>query len=56
MKLLSILAVILFFASFAGPMVTLFLSLTSYIIGHSGYMLIDFAERTHNSLLTWIGK
>jgi ABC-type transport system involved in multi-copper enzyme maturation permease subunit len=55
-KILSILAVILFFASFAGPMVTLFLGLTTYIIGHSGYILLDFAENTKNDFLIWIGK
>ena len=56
MKLLSILSIILFFGVFTSPMVTLFTGIMSYIIGHSGYAVIDYATRIHNDALLVIGK
>jgi Cu-processing system permease protein len=56
MKLLSILSIILFFGVFTSPMVTLFTGIMSYIIGHSGYAVIEYATQIHNNTLLVIGK
>lgn len=44
LKLLSLLGLILFFSSFVSPMIAMFLTIASYIIGHSGYAMLDYAR------------
>ena len=43
LKLFSLLALILFFSSFVSPMIAMFLTIASYMIGHSGYTMLDYA-------------
>lgn len=43
LKLLSLLALILFFSSFTTPSIAMFLTIASYIIGHSGYTILTSA-------------
>lgn len=43
LKLFSLLALILFFSSFVSPMIAMFLTIASYMIGHSGYIMLDYA-------------
>lgn len=42
-KLQALLALILFFSTWVSPMVAMFMTITSYIIGHSGYTVLDYA-------------
>lgn len=48
-KLEALLALVLFFSTWVSPMVAMFMTITSYIIGHSGYTVLDYAI-THQSL------
>lgn len=43
LKLEALLALILFFSTWVSPMVAMFMTITSYIIGHSGYTVLDYA-------------
>ena len=43
LKLISLLAVILFFSAFTSPMIAMFLTIASYFIGHGGYSMLDYA-------------
>lgn len=43
LKLLTILALILFFSTCVSPTIALFMTLASYIIGHSGYIMLEYA-------------
>ncbi len=43
LKLFSLLAVILFFTNLTSPLIAMFLTLATYIIGHSGYTMLDYA-------------
>jgi ABC-type transport system involved in multi-copper enzyme maturation permease subunit len=43
LKLLSILALILFFSTCVSPTIALFMTIASYIIGHSGYLMLEYA-------------
>ncbi len=40
-KLLAILSLILFFSTFISPVLALFMTLASYVIGHSGYVILE---------------
>ena len=40
-KLLAILSLILFFSTFISPILALFMTLASYVIGHSGYVILE---------------
>lgn len=48
-KLEALLALILFFSTWVSPMVAMFMTITSYVIGHSGYAVLDYAFQ-QNSL------
>ncbi len=37
-------------------MIAMFLTISSYIIGHSGYTMIDYALRRGNLAMAYIGK
>lgn len=56
LKLFSLLAVILFFSSFTSPLVAMFLTISSYMIGHSGYMMLEYAGWNHNPTLALLGR
>jgi len=43
LKLLAILSLILFFSTFVSPAIALFMTIASYMIGHSGYVMLDYA-------------
>jgi ABC-type transport system involved in multi-copper enzyme maturation permease subunit len=43
LKHLALLALILFFSTFVSPILALFVTLASYIIGHSGYAILEYA-------------
>ncbi len=43
LKLEALLALILFFSTWVSPTVAMFMTITSYIIGHSGYTVLDYA-------------
>ena len=47
-KLEVMLALILFFSTWVSPMVAMFMTITSYIIGHSGYVVLDYALQTQS--------
>jgi Cu-processing system permease protein len=56
LKLFSILAVILFFSAFTSPMIAMFLTIASYIIGHGGYVMLDYASWDDSPLIGYIAK
>lgn len=56
LKLLSLLALILFFSTFVSPMIAMFMTIASYMIGHSGYTLLDYALHQNNIVMGYIGK
>lgn len=41
-------ALVLFFSTWVSPMTAMFMTITSYIIGHSGYTVLDYALQTQN--------
>ena len=56
LKLFSLLALILFFSTFVSPMIAMFLTIASYMIGHSGYMMLDYARHDMSPMMGYIGK
>ena len=56
LKLFSLLALILFFSAFVSPMIAMFLTIASYMIGHSGYLLLDYARHDMSPMMGYIGK
>jgi Cu-processing system permease protein len=44
LKLIALLVLILFFSTFVSPMIAMFLTIASYIIGHGGYAMLDYAK------------
>ncbi len=53
LKFEVLLALILFFSTWVSPMIAMFLTLMSYIIGHSWYVVLDFAN-SHNWFISHI--
>lgn len=51
LKLFSLLGLILFFSAFTSPVISMFLTIASYIIGHGGYTMLDYALWNHNVLM-----
>ena len=43
LKLLTLLSLILFFSTCIAPTLALFMTIASYIIGHSGYIMLQYA-------------
>jgi ABC-type transport system involved in multi-copper enzyme maturation permease subunit len=56
LKLFSVLALILFFSAFTSPLVAMFLTVCSYMIGHGGYAMLDMAIWDGNALIGTMGK
>ncbi len=56
LKLFSLLGIILFFSAFTSPMIAMFLTVASYIIGHGGYTVLDYAIWNNNSVMWYIAK
>lgn len=47
-KLMALLAIILFFSTCVSPLIAMFLTIMAYIIGHSGYVVLDYAFHTQS--------
>lgn len=56
LKLLSLLALILFFSTFVSPMIAMFMTIASYIIGHSGYTILDSAIQSHDTVMGYFAR
>ena len=56
LKLFSLLALILFFSTFVSPMIAMFLTIATYIIGHGGYTMLDYALHQGNVMMFYFGK
>ncbi len=56
LKLFSLLALILFFSTFVSPMIAMFLTIASYMIGHSGYAMLDYARFDDSPMMGYAGK
>lgn len=56
LKLLALLVLILFFSTFVSPIIAMFLTIASYIIGHGGYSLLDYAGWEGSKMALYMGK
>ena len=56
LKLFSLLAVILFFTNLTSPLIAMFLTLATYIIGHSGYTMLDYALHRWDTNVLYFAK
>ena len=56
LKLITLLALSLFFSSLFSSGVTAFLLIATYIIGHSGFALLEYGILAHNVFLESIAK
>lgn len=56
LKLLVTFAVVLFFTTFASPMLSILFSLGVFISSHSAAAVLDMAARTKSEGLIWMGK
>lgn len=56
LKLLSLLALILFFSTFVSPMIAMFMTIASYMIGHSGYVMLEGAIQGNNLVMQYFAK
>lgn len=56
LKLFSLLAVILFFTNFTSPLIAMFLTIAIYIIGHSGYTMLDYGLFKNDQTVLFLGK
>lgn len=56
LKLLAILALILFFSTCVSPMIALFMTIASYIIGHSGYLMLEYAISSKDSIFLLLAR
>lgn len=56
LKLFALLALILFFSTFTSPMIAMFLTISSYIIGHGGYTMLDYARWDASPMMGYMGK
>jgi ABC-type transport system involved in multi-copper enzyme maturation permease subunit len=55
-KLFILLGLILFFSSFVSPMIAMFLTIASYMIGHSGYTLLEYARFGGEVMMAYVGQ
>jgi hypothetical protein len=55
-KLLSLLALSLFFATIVSPSIAMFMTIASAIIGHGGYVVLEYALRSGSTLYLYFGK
>ncbi len=56
LKLFALLALILFFSTFTSPIIAMFLTISSYIIGHGGYTMLDYARWDGSPMMGYMGK
>ncbi|GAB0175227.1 MAG: ABC transporter permease subunit [Candidatus Altimarinota bacterium] len=56
LKLFSLLVLILFFSTFVSPMIAMFLTIASYIIGHGGYAMLDYSRWEASTQAYYIGR
>ena len=56
LKLLALLVIILFFSTFVSPTIAMFLTLASYIIGHGGYDMLDYARWEGSTQALYMGR
>ncbi len=56
LKLLSLLAVILFFSTIASPILSMFCTIATYFIGHNAYAILDFSARKGSIFFEWMGR
>lgn len=56
LKLFALLGLILFFSTFTSPMISMFLTIASYIIGHGGYTMLDYARWDASPTMGYIGQ
>ncbi len=56
LKLFSLLAVILFFTNFTSPLIAMFLTIATYMIGHSGYTMLDYGLFKNDQTTLFLGK
>lgn len=56
LKLLTLLALILFFSTFISPILALFMTIASYIIGHSGYVVLGHALTDSNPYFHFLAR
>lgn len=55
-KLFALLGIILFFSAFTSPMIAMFLTIASYIIGHGGYAVLDYALWNDNPTMKLVAQ
>lgn len=55
-KLFALLVLILFFSTFVSPIIAMFLTVASYIIGHWGYEMLDYARWESSSQAFYMGR
>lgn len=56
LKLLILLSVILFFSTVASPILSMFVTIAFYFIGHNAYVMLDFATRKQDIFFDLIGR
>lgn len=56
LKILILIALILFFSIFLSSGIATFGTLAVYIIAHGGYSLLEFAMHQGNEMMLWIGR
>jgi Cu-processing system permease protein len=56
LKLMALLVLILFFSTFVSPMIAMFLTIASYIIGHGGYTMLDYARWEWSTQALYMAK
>jgi ABC-type transport system involved in multi-copper enzyme maturation permease subunit len=56
LKCLSLLALILFFSTFTSPILSIFMTGASYIIGHSGYIMLEYGLQSGDAILRTIAQ
>lgn len=56
LKILILIALILFFSIFLSSGIATFSTLAVYIIAHGGYSLLEFAMHQSNEMMLWIGR
>ncbi len=55
-KLFSLLVLILFFSTFVSPIIAMFLTIASYVIGHGGYEMLDYSRWEASSQALYMGR
>jgi ABC-type transport system involved in multi-copper enzyme maturation permease subunit len=56
LKCISLLALILFFSTFTSPILSIFMTGASYIIGHSGYIMLEYGLQSGDVFLRTIAR